>query len=292
MLLHPDGFGYLVPPPPSSLNDKQKGEEKEGGYLMQDETDKRARKEMEMFGEVDLSPAILGTIFDSAICFPGEEQQEVEHDKDDDGNEEDGSNARGARRRGRATRMTIMLGGPHPLPELITSLFSPSKSAAVKAHQSTSSSLRSSSTLTAKTLGNEDEAALNLFLPPLLRTLARTLSSLQNHKSFTAPRTFDEPFELGLPPPSHVHAHYQKNCIPTYTPGHLRRMDELKAALGFTSSSSDSSSSSSADVNPWGGRMHVIGAGVGGVSVGDCVEQGRDAAFAIARLQHRDPKRD
>jgi protoporphyrinogen/coproporphyrinogen III oxidase len=28
--------------------------------------------------------------------------------------------------------------------------------------------------------------------------------------------------------------------------------------------------------NPWNGRMEVIGAGVGGVSIADCIEQGRN----------------
>jgi oxygen-dependent protoporphyrinogen oxidase len=43
-------------------------------------------------------------------------------------------------------------------------------------------------------------------------------------------------------------------------PGHLERMAELQEVLGG---------------GPWEGRMEVVGAGVGGVSVGDCVEAGR-----------------
>ncbi|KAF8512526.1 hypothetical protein BU17DRAFT_54043 [Hysterangium stoloniferum] len=63
-----------------------------------------------------------------------------------------------------------------------------------------------------------------------------------------------------LPTPSYVEVTRQEDCIPTPTIGHLERMDELKDALGG---------------KPWNGRVEVVGAGVGGVSVGDCVAQGR-----------------
>lgn len=53
----------------------------------------------------------------------------------------------------------------------------------------------------------------------------------------------------------------QKDCIPTFAPGHLERMGELRRVLRE---------------GPWKGRLEVIGAGVGGVSVGDCVEAGRN----------------
>jgi len=49
-------------------------------------------------------------------------------------------------------------------------------------------------------------------------------------------------------------------CIPTMRPGHLQRIDEMKRVLAGVG---------------WEGRLEVIGAGVGGVSVGDCVEAGR-----------------
>lgn len=45
-------------------------------------------------------------------------------------------------------------------------------------------------------------------------------------------------------------------------PGHLERMAEMRSVL---------------EDKVWGGRMEVIGAGVGGVSVGDCVEAGKRA---------------
>ncbi|KAF8586608.1 Protoporphyrinogen oxidase [Ramaria rubella] len=65
-----------------------------------------------------------------------------------------------------------------------------------------------------------------------------------------------------LPRPAHIQITHQQQCIPTPTPGHLVRMAQLKESLA---------------AKPWNGRMEVIGAGVGGVSVGDCVEQGRNA---------------
>ncbi|KDQ09663.1 hypothetical protein BOTBODRAFT_116965 [Botryobasidium botryosum FD-172 SS1] len=65
-----------------------------------------------------------------------------------------------------------------------------------------------------------------------------------------------------LPEPIHMEMHVQSECIPTYTVGHGARMRDLKAAL---------------EGGAWGGRMEVVGAGVGGVSVGDCVEAGRNA---------------
>jgi oxygen-dependent protoporphyrinogen oxidase len=45
-------------------------------------------------------------------------------------------------------------------------------------------------------------------------------------------------------------------------PGHLDRMEEMK--MKFLTG-----------LDGWGGRLAVVGAGVGGVSVGDCVEAGR-----------------
>ena len=63
-----------------------------------------------------------------------------------------------------------------------------------------------------------------------------------------------------LPSPLFVKVHSNTKCIPLYAVGHLQRMEELKRALVS---------------EPWNGRMEVVGAGVGGVSVGDCVEAGR-----------------
>ncbi|KAH8105791.1 Protoporphyrinogen oxidase [Phellopilus nigrolimitatus] len=65
-----------------------------------------------------------------------------------------------------------------------------------------------------------------------------------------------------LPWPVHFEAREQRACIPVPTVGHVQRMDELRDALRS---------------GPWRGRLEVVGAGVGGVSVGDCVEAGRNA---------------
>lgn len=65
-----------------------------------------------------------------------------------------------------------------------------------------------------------------------------------------------------LPEPVLVKVHHNQHCIPLYSVGHLQRMEELRHVLAS---------------EPWAGRMEVIGAGVGGVSVGDCIEAGRNA---------------
>ncbi|THH03061.1 hypothetical protein EW145_g6562 [Phellinidium pouzarii] len=64
-----------------------------------------------------------------------------------------------------------------------------------------------------------------------------------------------------LPWPVYYEATEHKACIPLLTVGHVGRMNEMKAALKG---------------GPWKGRLEVVGAGVGGVSVGDCVEAGRN----------------
>ncbi|KDQ58487.1 hypothetical protein JAAARDRAFT_193052 [Jaapia argillacea MUCL 33604] len=67
-----------------------------------------------------------------------------------------------------------------------------------------------------------------------------------------------------LPDPVLVKSHTHMACIPTPTPGHTKRMEELKGALRV-----------------WqGGRFEVGGAGVGGVSLGDCVLAGKVAGAA------------
>ncbi|KAG6841628.1 hypothetical protein C0991_009053 [Blastosporella zonata] len=53
-------------------------------------------------------------------------------------------------------------------------------------------------------------------------------------------------------------------CIPTLTVGHVARMEELRGVLRETKGK-----------GAWGGRLEIVGAGVGGVSVGDCVSAGR-----------------
>jgi oxygen-dependent protoporphyrinogen oxidase len=68
-----------------------------------------------------------------------------------------------------------------------------------------------------------------------------------------------------LPPPVHYAVHRNVESIPTYLVGHTARMEELRRALS----------------ERWGGRLKVVGAGVGGVSVADCVKAGRQAAFEV-----------
>ena len=86
------------------------------------------------------------------------------------------------------------------------------------------------------------------FLPALLATL-------QAHLGRAEP----------LPAPCAVRVHEHRDCIPTPTVGHVARMQELSAAVH----------------QRWGSNAAVIGAGVGGVSVGDCVEGGRKAALTL-----------
>ncbi|KAF5386488.1 hypothetical protein D9757_005892 [Collybiopsis confluens] len=66
-----------------------------------------------------------------------------------------------------------------------------------------------------------------------------------------------------LPDPVYVRTQNHINCIPTPTPGHLERMEEMKSTLAH---------------GIWAGRMEVIGAGVRGVSISDCIESGKRVA--------------
>nr|GAT47813.1 protoporphyrinogen oxidase [Mycena chlorophos] len=67
-----------------------------------------------------------------------------------------------------------------------------------------------------------------------------------------------------------------QNCIPTPTVGHLDRMEELRAALV-------------AEDGPWGGRLEVVGAGVKGVSMADCVEKVLDPNLHLAMAALYEP---
>jgi protoporphyrinogen/coproporphyrinogen III oxidase len=85
-------------------------------------------------------------------------------------------------------------------------------------------------------------------------TQAHLLARLTEHLAPRAP----------LPQPVYFCAHDMVDCIPTPTVGHLQRTRELQHAAQ----------------KEWNGRLEIIGAGVGGVSVGNCVEQGREAGKA------------
>ena len=69
-----------------------------------------------------------------------------------------------------------------------------------------------------------------------------------------------------IPHPVLSKLHVHVGGIPTYTVGHLDRMREMHDVARQRSN----------------GRLFVIGAGVTGVSVGDCIKAGRDVARGIA----------
>jgi len=170
---HPEGFGYLVPRPSSDYASSPLSPSSSG--------------------EVDISSSLLGVIFDSAMPSPSSSQAQPISPN--------------------LTRLTLMLGGPHPLPFPLP--------------------------------------PVQTLLPPLLTTLSSTLNL------------------PSLPQLLHSKISLQQNCIPTYRVGHLKRMAELREALSG---------------GEWNGNMQVVGNGVGGVSLGDCVMQGREAARMVAGM--------
>ncbi|KAH9888069.1 Protoporphyrinogen oxidase [Cubamyces lactineus] len=91
--------------------------------------------------------------------------------------------------------------------------------------------------------------------PQSPRFLPELLTALQQHLGHDQP----------LPEPCLVRIRQHRDCIPTPTVGHLTRMVELRAAVR----------------ERWGDNAAVIGAAVGGVSVGDCIESGRRAALEL-----------
>jgi len=64
-----------------------------------------------------------------------------------------------------------------------------------------------------------------------------------------------------LPNPVYWRLWNNEACIPTLLPGHLDRMEEIRSVLR--------------DSPEWSNRLAIIGAGVGGVSITDCVEAAR-----------------
>ncbi|OAX36623.1 Protoporphyrinogen oxidase [Rhizopogon vinicolor AM-OR11-026] len=79
--------------------------------------------------------------------------------------------------------------------------------------------------------------------------------------------TLSQQLGIRLPDPLLVKVRDNVHCIPLLRVGHLQRIRDLSCVLRG---------------EPWGGRLEVIGAGVGGVSVGDCVEAGRRAGRSWA----------
>ncbi|KAG8835351.1 oxygen-dependent protoporphyrinogen oxidase [Serendipita sp. 399] len=82
-------------------------------------------------------------------------------------------------------------------------------------------------------------------------------------------RVLDELFvHLGRPriDPIHVEVHEQRDCIPLPLVGHLERMNQLKHVLSG---------------EPWNGKLQVIGAGVNGAGIADCVHAARAAALSL-----------
>ncbi|KAG8822051.1 oxygen-dependent protoporphyrinogen oxidase [Serendipita sp. 400] len=87
--------------------------------------------------------------------------------------------------------------------------------------------------------------------------------------SLSVDRILDELFiHLGKKrmEPIHVEVHEQRDCIPTPLVGHLERMDHLRRILRE---------------EPWNGRLQVIGAGVNGAGIADCVQAARAGAFGV-----------
>ncbi|PFH48136.1 hypothetical protein AMATHDRAFT_49748 [Amanita thiersii Skay4041] len=91
--------------------------------------------------------------------------------------------------------------------------------------------------------------------PSVPRLIARVLTTLVHHLSLPAGT---------LPDPVYWKVHVNRGCIPTYLPGHKQQMEELQRVLTEEGKGIG-----------WEGRLQVVGAGVGGVSVGDCVGAGK-----------------
>ncbi|KAG6910075.1 hypothetical protein DXG01_013528 [Tephrocybe rancida] len=73
-----------------------------------------------------------------------------------------------------------------------------------------------------------------------------------------------ESLQMPLPSPVASRVWHHVDCIPTPAVGHIARLAELRQVLEEKEGR-----------GAWRGRLEVVGAGVGGVSVGDCVEAGR-----------------
>lgn len=147
---------------------------------------------------------MLGTVFDSCSLY--EQDPSIKSDLHPQGN---------------LTKVTIMTGGPYPVPTLPP--FSD-----------------------LDYIGRPPDFILSL------------VDQLSNHLGRT------------MPLPIYWRLWNNEACIPTLRPGHLDRMEEMKSILH-----APSHHGSSLNHLSWDGKLAIVGAGVGGVSVGDCVEAGR-----------------
>lgn len=66
--------------------------------------------------------------------------------------------------------------------------------------------------------------------------------------------------------PIHVSIHKQAKCIPLPLVGHLDRMKEVRKRL---------------EDSPWNGRLSIIGAGVNGAGIADCIKAARDLVLEM-----------
>lgn len=147
-------------------------------------------------------PSILGTVFDSCSLAAQDTNSTSKLSFEDT----------------QFTKLTVMVGGPYPLPPL-------------PAH-----------------LSSDENATLPDYMQSILTQLSGHLSR-------------------SLPTPLYWRIQPNYDCIPTLLPGHRERMSEVRETLS----------------QHVGDRFQIVGAGVGGVSVGDCVEAGRKAALELSR---------
>ncbi|KAF8645531.1 hypothetical protein AX16_007756 [Volvariella volvacea WC 439] len=151
----------------------------------------------------------------------------------------------------KVTKLTLMTGGPYPdfLPPGVFS--SPGPSAARDTTGDERCGIASGHIPPLSSKSAHPWANVPPFLHPVLSHLSSTLLP------HTSP--------VRLPAPVYYKITRNVECIPTLLPGHLNRVKEMQMAL----------LSDDRQGRGWNGRLEVLGAGVGGVSVGDCVEAGR-----------------
>lgn len=71
-----------------------------------------------------------------------------------------------------------------------------------------------------------------------------------------------------LPEPIYATTTECKECIPLFEPGHLEWVEKLRGTLKYYGEN----------------KVQIIGAGVGGVSIPDCIEQGRKSSVEITLI--------